>query len=62
MRAPKEYANGHIPNAHNIPLFNDEERHVVGKAYKEHGKDKAIELGISYTALLINNLIMLVQD
>ena len=45
VRAPKEFKHGHIPRAVNIPLFNDEERHIIGKMYKEHGKPKAVEQG-----------------
>jgi tRNA 2-selenouridine synthase len=46
VRAPKEFNKGHIPNATSFPLFNDEERAVVGKAYKQEGKEKAIEIGL----------------
>lgn len=46
VRAPKEYTKGHIPRATSFPLFNDEERAVVGTAYKREGKEKAIEIGL----------------
>jgi tRNA 2-selenouridine synthase len=46
VRSPKEYLNGHIPTAVNIPLFSDEERHIVGKTYRDYGKEKAIEQGV----------------
>ena len=46
MRAPIEYRHAHIPNALNIPLFDDEERALVGTCYKQEGKDKAIDLGL----------------
>ena len=45
VRSPKEYLNGHIPKAVNVPLFTDEERHVIGKTYKEQGKPRAVEQG-----------------
>ena len=45
VRSPKEYRNGHIPNAVNIPLFTDIERGLVGAAYKKVSKEKALELG-----------------
>ncbi len=44
-RSPKEFAQGHIPNAINIPLLNDEHRHLVGCCYKEQGQESAIALG-----------------
>ena len=45
VRAEGEYAKGHIPGAINLPILNDQERHLVGKCYKENGQDKAVELG-----------------
>jgi len=46
VRSPKEYAKGHIPHAINIPLFNDEERAIVGTLYKQRGRQPAIEKGL----------------
>ncbi|WP_456372215.1 selenouridine synthase SelU-like subunit [Methanocaldococcus sp.] len=46
VRSPREYKNETIPGAINIPLFLDEEHALIGKVYKEEGKDKAIDLGI----------------
>ncbi|MFT4926315.1 MAG: tRNA 2-selenouridine synthase [Phenylobacterium sp.] len=45
VRAPVEFVKGSIPNATNLPLMNDEERHLVGICYKEKGQDAAITLG-----------------
>lgn len=45
VRAPVEFAQGAFPNAHNLPLMNDEERHQVGLTYKRKGQDAAIRLG-----------------
>lgn len=45
VRAPVEFARGSFPSAENAPLMNDDERHRVGICYKEHGQEKAIELG-----------------
>ena len=44
-RAPTEFEKGSFPNAVNLPLLFDEERKEVGTCYKNHGKDKALELG-----------------
>lgn len=46
VRAPKEYLQGHIPNAVNMPLFTDEERAIIGTLYKQVGRDTAVEKGI----------------
>ncbi|MFD2248559.1 tRNA 2-selenouridine(34) synthase MnmH [Pontibacter ruber] len=45
-RAPKEYAVGHIPQAHSFPIFSDEERARVGTAYKQQGHDPAVLIGL----------------
>ena len=46
VRAPGEYAQGHIPGALSFPLFSDEERAAVGTMYKQVGKEEAMELGL----------------
>ncbi len=43
VRSPVEFAKGHIPGAHNIELFTDEERAIVGTAYKKESKERAID-------------------
>ncbi|HSG89789.1 MAG TPA: tRNA 2-selenouridine(34) synthase MnmH [Pseudomonadales bacterium] len=45
VRAPVEFARGAIPNATNLPLMDDDERHRVGIRYKEAGQDAAVALG-----------------
>jgi tRNA 2-selenouridine synthase len=45
VRAPVEFANGAFPNAVNLPLINDEERHLIGICYKEEGNTEAVKLG-----------------
>lgn len=45
LRAPVEFAKGAFPHTSNLPLMNDEERHLVGIAYKKEGHTKAVELG-----------------
>jgi len=46
VRSPKEFAQGHIPGAHSLPLFSDEERAVVGTLYKQQGRDAAVLEGL----------------
>lgn len=48
VRSPGEYAQGHIPGAISFPLFSDEERAIVGTAYKQQGRDTAFELGLRF--------------
>ncbi|MFM8260152.1 MAG: tRNA 2-selenouridine(34) synthase MnmH [Vulcanococcus sp.] len=47
MRAPAEFAQGHIPGAHNLPLFSDAERAEVGTTYKQQGRQAAVQLGLA---------------
>src|SRR6476469_5209541 len=48
VRSPGEVKHAHIPGAHALPLFTDEERKVVGTAYKQESKQKAIKLGLHF--------------
>lgn len=45
-RSPAEFATGHIPGAHSVPLFDDAERAMIGTLYKHHGPSAAIERGL----------------
>ena len=42
VRSPGEFAQGHIPGAVNLPLFDDDERAEVGKLYKNSGRDLSL--------------------
>ena len=48
VRAPGEYQQGHIPGAINIPLFDDQERKVVGTAYKQVNREAAMYAGLEF--------------
>ena len=45
LRAPVEFARGAFPTAVNLPLVTDTERHEVGLAYKNRGRQAAVEKG-----------------
>jgi tRNA 2-selenouridine synthase len=47
VRSPKEFHHAHIPGSISFPLFSDEERHVIGTAYKQEGREKAIRIGLT---------------
>lgn len=61
-RSPKEYADGTIPGAINIPIFDDAERAEVGTCYKVEGKTKAKRLGVELVAPKIPGLIDRVES
>ena len=46
VRSPAEFAQGHIPGAHNLPLFNNEERAIVGTLYKNSGREASVLKGL----------------
>ncbi len=48
VRSPGEYSHAHIPGAYSLPLFTDEERAVVGTAYKQESREKAIKQGLDF--------------
>ncbi len=48
VRSPGEYNHAHIPGAVSLPLFSDEERKVVGTAYKQNSREAAIKIGLNY--------------
>ena len=48
VRSPGEYNHAHIPGAYNLPLFNDEERVLVGTAYKQESRETAIKIGLDF--------------
>jgi len=45
VRAPVEFERGAFDGAINLPLMNDEERHLIGIRYKEQGNASAVALG-----------------
>ncbi len=45
VRAPIEFEQGHIPNAINLPILNNDERKEVGTSYKQNGHEAAVILG-----------------
>src|SRR4051812_7840574 len=48
VRSPAEYAQAHLPGAISFPLFSDEERKMVGTAYKQESREKAIKIGLDF--------------
>lgn len=48
VRSPAEYNHAHIPGAHSLPLFTDEQRSVVGTLYKQRSREQAIKAGLQF--------------
>ena len=62
VRSPGEFLQAHIPGAHNISLFTDEERKVVGTAYKQQSKQAAIKIGLSYFGVKLLQMVEAVEE
>ena len=48
VRSPNEYYKGHLPNSINIPLFDNNERSIIGTIYKKEGRKKAVIQGLTF--------------
>jgi tRNA 2-selenouridine synthase len=57
VRSPGEYNHAHIPGAHSFPLFDDEERKVVGTAYKQQSREDAIKIGLDYFGVKMRRMV-----
>lgn len=57
VRSEQEFEDGHIPNALNIPLLNNEERKAVGTDYKEKGQREAIRTGFKLVGPRISQIV-----
>ena len=58
-RSEGEYEKGHLPGAVNIPLLNNENRAIIGKIFKENGRQDAVLKGFELAGPLFSNLINL---
>ena len=57
VRSPDEYYKGHMPNSINIPIFNNQERSIIGKKYKISGREIAVREGFKIIANKIDKLL-----
>lgn len=65
LRSPGEYRRGSIPGAVNIPLFDDEEREIIGILYKkdeEQAKVKGLSLATPKLPAIIEKIKTLSLD
>jgi tRNA 2-selenouridine synthase len=66
VRSPLEYNDGHISNAVNVPLFDNDERVQVGTTYVQTGREEAVELGLEFAlpklSLIYKSVKELIKD
>lgn len=62
VRSPAEYAHAHIPSAASFPLFNDEERKIVGTTYKQKSREDAIRIGLDFFSPKMKKMVEDVEE
>ena len=62
VRSPSEYYKGNMPNSINIPLFDNEERSIIGTIYKNYGREKAVIKGLEFLSFKIEGMINNIFD
>jgi len=62
VRSPGEFVHGHIPGAVNIPLFNNEERAMIGTLYVQKGKTDAIREGMGIAGAKFREFIQKLEN
>jgi tRNA 2-selenouridine synthase len=61
VRSPAEYDHAHIPGSISLPLFTNEERAIVGTAYKQESREKAIKIGLDFFGPKMRGMVELVE-
>lgn len=57
LRAPKEFAEDHLPGARNVPLFDDDERALVGLLYHRASPERAFQQGLDVVVGKVQRLV-----
>ena len=57
VRSPGEYKHAHIPGAYSLPLFTDDERKIVGTAYKQESREQAIKIGLDFWGVKMKRMV-----
>lgn len=61
VRSESEFQYAHIPQALNLPLFNNEERKIVGTIYKQQSRNEAVLAGLEIAGKKMADLVRFVQ-
>jgi tRNA 2-selenouridine synthase len=48
VRSPGEFLHAHIPGAFALPLFTDDQRKIIGIAYKQQSRQAAVKKGLNF--------------
>lgn len=56
VRSPSEFKTENIPGSINIPIFDNEERELIGKTYIQESPEKAKSIGIEFASKRLPNI------
>ncbi len=62
VRSPGEFLHAHLPGAFALPLFTDEQRKVIGTAYKQQSRQVAVKKGLDFFSERMKNMIEEAED
>lgn len=62
VRSPGEYLHAHIPEAVSLPLFDDDERKIVGTTYKQVSRETAIKTGLDFFGPKMRKMVEEVEE
>lgn len=61
VRSAGEFLGGTLPGAVNVPLFDEDERGVIGTLYRQGGQAQAIDQGFQFVEKKLANLVQSFQ-
>jgi len=62
LRSPAEFADDHVPGAFNVPLFDDQERAMVGLLYRQFSPEAAFAEGRAVVAGKVEALVARIAE
>lgn len=62
VRSEAEFEHAHIPSAWNLPLFNNDERKIVGTLYKQNSRESAIKKGLEFFGPKMTEMILTIEN
>ncbi len=62
VRSPAEYEHAHIPGAYSLPLFDNEQRAIVGTTYKKQSREEAIKIALPFFGDKMKKMVETVED
>ena len=61
VRSPLEFEHAHIPGAFSLPLFDNEQRVIVGTTYKKQSRENAIKIALPMFGDKMVNMVKTVE-